>query len=120
MMFVASLAIADFCLGVFIAFPLSLPILATSQWAFNDATCQFQGYVAITLACASIHTLTLMAVNRYFRIVRPAKYWRFFTKKKTTIMIFVSNPLELQLVLNVEEIKVARTLFIILVFFNLC
>ena len=132
-----------------------------------------------------------MAVNRYFRIVRPAKYRRFFTKKKTTIMIFVSwfysmciplpyfiggfkmvfHPSKflcyLQIerreftvygeiayvaiptcvifycymrifktvrshnnnfqpsrtatsTVNVEEIKVARTLFLILVFFNLC
>ena len=190
-MFLASLAIADFCLGVFIGFPLSLPILVTSQWPFNDATCQFQAYIAIILASASIHTLTLMAVNRYFRIVRPAKYRLFFTKKKTTIMIFVlwfysmcfplpyfvsgfkmvfhpskfvcfpqierreytacgviayvaiptcvifycymrifktvrSHNNNFQSsgtatsTVNVEEIKVARTLFIILVFFNLC
>ena len=89
-MLVASLAISDFCLGAFTACPLCFTVLATSQWRFSDATCQYQGYMAITLAVVSIHTLTLMAVNRYFRVVKPAKYRRYFTKKKTMIMIIVT------------------------------
>ena len=64
-------------------------VLVTSQWPFNDSTCQLQGYIVITLAVASVHTLALMAVNRYFRIVKPSKYRRYFTKKKTTIMILL-------------------------------
>ena len=190
-MFVGSLAISDFLLGSF-ACLFSFPILATSQWSFNDATCQFQGYIATTLCVASIQTLVLMAVNRYFRIVKPAKYRRFFTKKKIMVMILVSwlssicatlpyilsgrkmvfHPSKFVCILdivsgrvffavlttvylgptscvifycyfrilktvrshnnnfqatgrgnstvNVEEIKVARTLFVIVVFFNLC
>ena len=134
---------------------------------FNGTFCQFQGYIAITLAVASIHTLVLMAVNRYYRIVKPAKYRRYFTKKKTTIMVFHSfklfcvpkiiavpgisgtvclgiscaiilycyfrifktvrhhknnfrllgNPVN---TINVEEVKVERTLFITVLFFILC
>ena len=190
-MFVASLAISDFSMGAFAACSLSLPILVTSRWPFNDAACQYQGYVAVTLAVASVQTLVLMAVNRYFRIVKPATYRRYFTMKKTMIMILVSwlssmcAPLPYMLsgqkmifhpskfvcflqidsgafaaflvvfyigfsscvivycylrifktvrshsnnfhlsangssAVNVEEIKVARTLFVIVVFFSLC
>ena len=90
-MFVASLAISDFCLGAFTACPLCLTVLATSQWPFSDATCQYQVYMAITLGVNSIYTLTLMAVNRYFGVVKPAKYRRYFTKKKTMIMIIVTG-----------------------------
>ena len=89
-MFVASLTISDFCLGALTSCPLALTTLATSQWPFNDATCQYQGYIAITLAVASTQTLVLMAVNRYFRIVKPVKYRRYFTKTKTRIMILAS------------------------------
>ena len=188
-MFVASLAVSDLLIGVFSVAPLSIPILVTSHWPFN---CQFQGYVVGMLAGASIHTLVLMAVNRYYRIVKPTKYRRYFTKKKTLIIILVSwlysicaplifvlsgnkivflpskffcffpikkgafvaygiplyigiptcvivycyfrifttvrnhnysnfrlpgNPISS---VNVEEVKVARTLLIIVVFFNLC
>ena len=166
-MFVASLALSDLLIGVLGAGPSALPVLVTSSDPFNDTFCQFQGYIAITLAVASIHTLVLMAVNRYYRIVKPAKYRRYFTKKKTTIMVFHSfklfcvpkiiavpgisgtvclgiscaiilycyfrifktvrhhnnnfrlpgNPVN---TINVEEVKVERTLFITVLFFILC
>ena len=188
-MLVASLAVSDFLIGV--SGSLGISVLLTSQWPFSDTTCQFQGYIVIALAVASVHTLALMAVNRYFRIVKESKYRRYFTKKKTMIMILLSwfysmccplpyflagnkmvfhaskffcytpinnpvfqaygvplyigiptsiifycylkifktvrshnnnfhlpgNPASMA---NVEEIKVARTLFVIVVFFNLC
>ena len=89
-MFVASLAVSDLFIGVFSAGPLAIPTLVTSHWPFNDTTCQFQGYLASALCFASIHTLVLMAVNRYHRIVKPTKYRHYFTKKKTLIMILVT------------------------------
>ena len=89
-MFVASLAVSDVLLGLCSLVPFGIPVLVTSHWLFNDTACQFQGYVSIILVLASIHTLVLMAVNRYYKIVKPAKYQRYFTKKKTLIMILVS------------------------------
>ena len=89
-MFVASLAVSDLFIGVFSAGPLAIPTLVTSHWPFNDTTCQFQGYLASALYFALIHTLVLMAVNRYYRIVKPTKYRHYFTKKKTLIMILVT------------------------------
>ena len=88
-MFVASLDVSDLLIGVNIG-PLSMTALVTSHWPFTDRTCQFEGYIAIILVAASIHTLVLMAVNRYYRIVKPTKYPRYFTEKKTLIMILVS------------------------------
>lgn len=189
-MFVASLAVSDFSLAALSSFS-GFAVLSTSQWPYSDIFCQCQGYMAITLAVASMQTLALMAINRYYRIVKPKNYRRYFTKKRTTIVIFVSwfysfcAPLPyvisgrkmvfhpskffcyLQInsgtfttlliilyvgfptlvivycylrifktvrshnnnfqtssagnnAVNVEEIKVARTLFVIVVFFNLC
>ena len=89
-MFVVSLAISDFLLGALSAGPIALTTLVKSQWPFDDTTCQYQGYVAVTLAVASAQNLALMAGNHYYRIVRPAKYRRYFTKKKTVIMILVT------------------------------
>ena len=187
-MFVASLAVSDLLLGLNIG-PLSIAALLTSHWPFNNTTCQFQGYLAIALGMASIQTLVLMAVNRYYRIVKPTKYCHYYTKKKTLLMILVTwfysicapliyankmvfhaskficfiptknsvflayiiillyigiptcviiycyfrifttvrhhngnfhhpgNPIS---TVNVEEVKVARTILVIVVFFNLC
>ena len=187
--FVASLAVSDLLIGVFSTVPLGIPTLVTSHWPFNDTICQFQGFIIITMVVASIQTMVLMAVNRYFRIVKSTKYRRYFTKKKTLTMIFVtwlssicvplipllrgkkmffhpskflcSFPIESSAFLtygirlyvgfltgviiycyfrifttvrhhnnnfsgnpmspvNVEEVKVARTIFLVVVFFNLC
>lgn len=60
-LFVASLAISDFCLGALFLFSLGLPTLATSQWPFSDLTCQYQGYVVISLVFPSTQSLALMA-----------------------------------------------------------
>ena len=190
-MFVASLAVSDLLLGLCSLVPFGIPVLVASHWLFNDTACQFQGYGTIALVVASIHTLVVMAVNRYYRIVKPAKYRRYFTKKKTLIMILVSwfssfcaplphvlsgtkivfhpakffcyfviekraflhygcplyigvptcviiycylrifstvrnhnrnvhPPNNLISSVNVEDVKVARTIFLVVVFFNLC
>lgn len=190
-MLVASLAVTDFLLGLLSVSPLGVSTLAASKWPFDDTACQYQGYMAVTLAVASTQLLALMAVNRYFHIVSPAKYRRYFTWKKTTIMILVvwfyciwaplpyllsghkmvfhpskffcylqidGGPFTAFMVtvyiglptcvifycylrifravrshntnfqttdvashaVNVEEIKITRTLFVIVVFFNLC
>ena len=189
-MFVTSLAVSDLSFGVFMVCPLGVPVSLLSQWPFNHTTCQYQGYITIALSVASIHTMALMAVNRYFRIVKPSKYRSYFTKKKAMVMILVAwlysmlvpfpyvlsghkmifqpdkficflnidttalssfeaifigipsciifyfyfrifktvrshnNNLHLSgsgiNAVNVEEVKVARTLFVIVVFFTLC
>ena len=94
-MFVASLAVSDLLLGVFLLAPLSIPILVTSRWPFSDTTCKFQGYLSFSLAFASIHTLVLMAVNRYYRIVKPTKYCHYYTKKKTLLFLFFYSTLSI-------------------------
>ena len=87
---VTSLAVTIICLAVFVSAPVGPVVLVTSKWPFNNSTCQFHGYFVIMLTAASIHTLVLMAVNRYFRLVKPSKYRRYFTQRKTQIMILVS------------------------------
>lgn len=189
-MFVTSLAISDFALAALSSFS-GFAVVLISRWPYSELTCQFQGYLAITLAIASMQTLALMALNRYFRIVNPKRYRRYFSKIKTILIIcalwlyslcaplpytisgnkmvfhpskffcylqidsraftalmaivYVGLPTCIILycylrifntvrshnsnfetsrngrnTVNVEEIKVARTLFVIVVFFNIC
>ena len=88
-MFVTSLAISDFALAALSSFS-GFVVVLTSRWPYSELTCQFQGYLAITLAIASMQTLGLMALNRYFQIVNPKRYRRHFSKKKTILMICTS------------------------------
>ena len=77
-MFVTSLAVSDLSFGVFMVCLLGVPVSLLSQWPFNHTTCQYQGYITIALSIPSIHTMALLAANRYYRIVKPSKYRRYF------------------------------------------
>ena len=80
--FVISLAISD----IFMAIPATLfttTVLIKSDWPFDNASCQFQGFFGLTLAFASSGTLALMSLNRYYRIVKPNNYRRIFTARRT-------------------------------------
>ena len=84
--FVISLAVSDFGLAT-ISAPLCLVALIVSRWPFSDAVCQYQGFICIVLATASIQTLAWMAVNRYYRVVQCSKYRRYFTSRSTKAIL---------------------------------
>lgn len=84
--FIISLAFADIMMAV-ICQPPCLTVLVAGKRTYGDFVCQLQGYVVAMLACVSLLTLTLVAVNRYFLIVRPKNYQKFFTTKRTRLMI---------------------------------
>jgi len=83
---IASLAISDFLLQSLTS-TLCIGVMATSRWPYNDATCQYHGVLALTLACASVLNLTLMALNRYFRVVKTQIYQRYFSSRRTAFYI---------------------------------
>ena len=84
--FVISLAMCDFGLAT-ISAPLCLVTLIESRWPFSDVVCQYQGFICIVLAAASIQTLAWMAVNRYYRVVQCSKYRRYFTSRSTKAIL---------------------------------
>jgi len=85
-LFIVSLAISD--LGIaFLSMPICLTVLAVSHWPFSDAACQYNGFIAIMMAAASIQSMAWTSVNRYFRVVKPHKYRQYFTMKLTSIYI---------------------------------
>lgn len=84
--FVISLAFTDIGMALF-GTPWTIAVLATGKWPFDFTACQFQGFVVIWLAASSLQNLNIMAINRYFRIVKPHSYRRYFTAVKTRIFI---------------------------------
>ena len=85
---IVTLAVSDILLPLTCA-PQSIVTTILGRWPFNEYVCQAQGYFVIVMGCASLQTLTLTAVNRFYRIVRTRHYRRVFTKKKTIIMILL-------------------------------
>lgn len=86
--YIFSLAITDILMATFIM-PLSVSILISSQQEFPSWLCVFQGFFILTLAWTSLHLMTLMALNRFFCVVKKTHYTALFTKRKSIIIIVV-------------------------------
>lgn len=61
--------------------PLSVGLLATGKWPFGSHLCHFEAITKIFPAKSFNVFMGLMALNRYYKIVRPANYQSIFTKK---------------------------------------
>ena len=81
--FVLSLALTDLSMAV-LAMPWS--IIAANGIA-NELSCNFYYFCSTILAGVSSLTVMLLAINRYYRVVRPVLYANIFSKKRAVTMI---------------------------------
>ena len=77
--YITSLALSDILQAFYM--PLSIVLLATSDWPFGTSACYFMAISKCSLATISVYTMVLMAVNRYYKIVKPSKYQTTFKKR---------------------------------------
>lgn len=84
--YVTALAISDICFACFV-FPFVVGVSATGHWPFSDTSCQFQGFMSMSMAYASILTIALSAINRFFKVVKPSVYQKYYTPMKTILSI---------------------------------
>lgn len=78
--YIISLALTDI-LQACCSMPVSVGFLATSRFLFGRSMCYFVGMVKLSLSKTSLYTMALMALNRYYKIVKTAKYQAMYTKK---------------------------------------
>ena len=78
--YIISLALTDISIALF-TMPLSVVSLATGKWPFGTFMSRFATISTLSLTNISTSTMALMALNRYYKIVKPAKYQTIFTKK---------------------------------------
>ena len=85
--FIISLAVSDVMMSLLVM-PLSTGAFIWGSWPYGDFMCQFQGSVGCSLGSVALLTLTLTAVNRYFKMVKGLNlYQKLYTKKTTLCMI---------------------------------
>lgn len=85
---VAALAISDVLTCSVIA-PFILAVLMTGQWLFGDAVCKFQAMAMYALVGVSLYLMALIAVNRYYCVVKPEKYRVIFSCKSTFVFVIL-------------------------------
>ena len=87
--YVASLSIFEMIIGLCVV--VFLPeVLVTGKWTFSDASCQFVGFITAMLATGSIYAMALIALNRYFLMVKSNLYRKYFTKRNVYVSITAS------------------------------
>ncbi|XP_022803928.1 melatonin receptor type 1B-B-like [Stylophora pistillata] len=85
--YIVALAASDLLLTI-LCLPLGLTVVILGRWPFGDAICQIQGSFIYYFACFSVLTMTLIAVNRYIKMMHSVIiYQRFFTKSNVLISI---------------------------------
>ena len=85
-MFVVALAVSDILMST-CCMPFSVATLIRGQWSFGEAFCRFHGFGVFTFGLASLHTMGIIAVSRFFCVVKPEKYIVLFKKRRTLMYI---------------------------------
>lgn len=84
--FIASLAVADFFLGLVIM-PFSLANELMGYWIFGSWWCDIHSAMDVLLCTASIMNLCLISLDRYWSITKAVEYLRSRTPVRAAVMI---------------------------------
>ncbi|XP_031631260.1 alpha-2Da adrenergic receptor [Contarinia nasturtii] len=84
--FIASLAVADFFLGLVIM-PFSLANELMGYWIFGPWWCDIHSAMDVLLSTASIMNLCLISLDRYWSITKAVEYLKTRTPARALVMI---------------------------------
>jgi len=84
--FIASLAVSDLLLGL-VVMPFSLARELMGFWVFGPLWCDIHEAIDVLLTTASINTLCLISLDRYWSITQAVSYLKKRTPKRGAFMI---------------------------------
>ena len=83
--FVLSLAITDLSMAVLVM-PLSVISTIANIWVTGEFSCKLNHYLVNILSGASLLTIALITINRYYCVVKADRYLKAFSKERSTVM----------------------------------
>ena len=92
-MYILNLAVADMFVSV-VSMPVTMVTIIKQRWVFGDATCATLGFFTILSFIASVMFLGMIAINRYFYVVKWNTYTKTFEKRKAFlygIMVWIAS-----------------------------
>ena len=81
-LYILNLAAADIMVSV-LSIPFTVVTVIAGRWLFGDTACVALGFFTILSFIASVMSLGMIAINRYFYIVKWNTYKKTFSKKKS-------------------------------------
>ncbi|KAH7642650.1 7 transmembrane receptor -like protein 7 [Dermatophagoides farinae] len=84
--FIASLAVSDLLIGLIIM-PFSLARELMGYWMFGQVWCDIHAALDVLLCTASINSLFLISLDRYWSITQAVKYLKKRTPSRAAMMI---------------------------------
>ena len=81
-LYILNLAAADIMVSV-LSIPFTVVTVIVGRWLFCDTACVVLGFFTILSFIASVMSLGMIAINRYFYIVKWNTYKKTFSKKKS-------------------------------------
>lgn len=85
--YIIALTMSDLLLTV-LCLPMGLAVVILGRWPFGDTLCQIQGILTYFFACFSVLTLTLIAINRYVKMIRSVNiYLKVYTRNYVLLSI---------------------------------
>ena len=98
-LYILNLAAADIMVSV-ISIPFTAVTVITGHWLFRDTACVALGFFTILSFISSVMSLGMIAIHRYFYIVKWNTYTKTFSKKKSllyaaavwVVSIFLASP----------------------------
>lgn len=85
-MLVVALSISDL-ITASITLPMAAGTSIRSRWIYGSIGCQIFGFCSKYLVHVSLYIITLIALNRYIRIIKPSLYKKVFTIKKSLALL---------------------------------
>ena len=86
--YITSLAVTDMLFGG-LCMSLSFGVLINGKWIYGEALCQAQGCLIFILVNASLFTMTLIAINRYFKICKSIEVYRKLYVRRNILLSIV-------------------------------
>lgn len=85
-MYVLALAVSS-SLNSALVTPITIGVLVKGRWIYDFTICQIQGFLMLFFTFSSLQTMSLVALNRFFCMVKTNLYKRLFRRSYCKIMI---------------------------------
>ena len=84
--FLLNLAFADLLVSV-LNMPVTVVTIVEQRWIFGDRACKLLGFTTMLSFVSSVMSLAMIAINRYFYVVRWKLYPSIFTARRSALFV---------------------------------